>query len=45
MGYPMERFRILFKALSVCLAILLGLTAGAQADSFTVYEGASLTDV
>jgi hypothetical protein len=41
----MKKFRVCFKALSLCLAILLGLTAGAQADSFTVYEGASLTDV
>ena len=41
----MEQFRVFFKALSLCLAIPLGLTAGAQADSFTIYEGASLTDV
>lgn len=41
----MKKIRVLCKALPLCLAILLGLTAGAQADSFTVYEGDSLTDV
>ena len=41
----MKKFRVFFKALSLCLAIPLGLTAGAQADSFTIYEGASLADV
>jgi hypothetical protein len=41
----MNKFKVLPKAASLLLAILLGLTAGAQADSFTLYEGASLTDV
>jgi hypothetical protein len=41
----MKKFRALSKALLLCLAILLGLTAAAQADSFIVYEGDSLTDV
>jgi hypothetical protein len=41
----MKRFRVVLKGLSLCLAILLGLAAGAQADSVAVYEGTSLTDV
>lgn len=44
-GYPINKFKVLPKAASLLLAILLGLAAAAQADSFTVYEGASLTDV
>jgi hypothetical protein len=41
----MKKFRVILKVLSLCLAILLGLAAGVQADSVSVYEGTSLTDV
>ena len=41
----MKKVRVLFKVLSLCLAILLGLAAAGQADSVSVYEGTSLTDV
>jgi hypothetical protein len=40
----MKRFRAIRQAVSLCLAILMGLAAGAQADSFLVYEGAYLGD-
>ena len=38
----MKKFRALSKALSLCLAILLGLAAVVYADIYTVFEGASL---
>ena len=41
----MKKCKVLFTALSLCLAILLGLAAWAQADPVSVYEGTSLTDV
>ena len=40
----MKKSRGLFKVLSLCLAILLGLAAAAYADIYTVFEGASLGD-
>jgi hypothetical protein len=38
----MEKFRVFFKVVSLCLAILLGLAVAGQADTY--FEGSSLTD-